>query len=168
MRRGIWPPCGARCRDGHPYSRAHPSGIRTRQGRATDAVVVTAVSLRGRARLLDATGFVSRTDGVLPRPVTCCPDPHGRARFFVRCGRRPRWIHRVADGHPIDVPVLLLWGLEDPAVREELADPERLEAWLARDNRPTIERLEGVGHFVQNEAPGPVTDALLAFLGSPA
>jgi pimeloyl-ACP methyl ester carboxylesterase len=87
--------------------------------------------------------------------------------YYRALARRPRWIDHVAKRHPIDVPVLLLWGVEDPAVGQELADPERLEPWLAPHNRPTIQRLEGVGHFVQNEAPGRVTDALLAFLGSP-
>ena len=97
------------------------------------------------------------------------PGAAGAALGYYRAlARRPRWIHCVAERRPIDVPVLVVWGLEDRAVGEEFADPERLEPWLGRDNRPTIQRLEGVGHFVQNEAPGPVTDALLAFLGSPS
>lgn len=88
--------------------------------------------------------------------------------YYRALARRPRWSERVAERHRIDVPVLLLWGLEDLAVGKELADPERLKPWLAPGNRPRIQRLSGVGHFVQNEAPGPVTDALLAFLGSAA
>ena len=87
--------------------------------------------------------------------------------YYRTLARRPRSIKRNAKRHRIDVPVLLLWGVADPAVGEELADPGRLEPWLAPDNRPTIQRLDGVGHFIQNEAPEVVTDALLAFLASP-
>jgi pimeloyl-ACP methyl ester carboxylesterase len=87
--------------------------------------------------------------------------------YYRALARRRGWAGRVAKRHPIDVPVLLVWGVEDPAVGRELADRERLEPWLAAGNRPTIQRLEGVGHFVQNEAPEPVTEALLAFLGAP-
>ena len=96
------------------------------------------------------------------------PGAAGAALDYYRAlARRPRSAERIAKHHRIDVPVLVLWGVEDPAVGEELTDPERLRPWLAPGNRPTIQRLEGVGHFVQNEAPGPVTDALLGFLGSP-
>jgi hypothetical protein len=48
MRRTTWPRCGARCRDGHP---CHAPRVwdSDKPGRATYAVVVTAVSLRARA-----------------------------------------------------------------------------------------------------------------------
>ena len=93
------------------------------------------------------------------------PGAAGAALGYYRAlARQPGWVRRVADRHPIDLPLLLVWGLQDPAVGRELADPERLERWLAPGNRPVIHRLEGAGHFVQNEAPGQVTDALLAFL----
>ena len=94
------------------------------------------------------------------------PGAAGAALGYYRAlASRPGRVRRVAAQHLIDVPVLLVWGREDPAVGVEFADPERLERWLAPGNRPVTHRLEGVGHFVQNEAPGQVTDALLAFLG---
>lgn len=102
------------------------------------------------------------------RQAFLAPGAAGAALGYYRAlARRPRSAERIAKRHRINVPVLVLWGVEDPAVGEELAGPERLEPWLAPGNRPTIQRLEGVGHFVQNEAPGPVTDALLVFFGSP-
>ena len=86
--------------------------------------------------------------------------------YYRALARRPRWTRRVAERHPIEVPVLVVWGADDPALARELAEPERLERWLAAGNRPVIRQLEGVGHFVQNEAPERVTDELLAFLGA--
>jgi epoxide hydrolase 4 len=60
---------------------------------------------------------------------------------------------------PIQTPTLLIWGENDPfAVK---AVTEGLEQWV---NPLRIERLSGVGHWVQNEAADRVNELLVSFL----
>ncbi|HEY7974364.1 MAG TPA: alpha/beta hydrolase [Ktedonobacterales bacterium] len=60
----------------------------------------------------------------------------------------------------IDAPTLVLWGERDPALGVELLDG--LERWVA-DLR--IQRFPDARHWLSQERPDDVTQALLAFLG---
>jgi pimeloyl-ACP methyl ester carboxylesterase len=62
---------------------------------------------------------------------------------------------------PIEVPTLYLWGDADATVGRTAAEGTAQEV----RSRYRFEVLEGVGHFVTDEAPEPVTAALLAHLG---
>jgi pimeloyl-ACP methyl ester carboxylesterase len=74
-------------------------------------------------------------------------------RANVHLGRRTTAIPRVA------APTLVIWGDRDPALGTEL-----LSGLDAVTTRLRIERLAGVGHWVQNEAPTRVTELLLGHL----
>jgi pimeloyl-ACP methyl ester carboxylesterase len=60
---------------------------------------------------------------------------------------------------PINVPTLLIWGKNDPALSLRLT--EGLEQWV---KNLRIERLADSGHFVQNQSPGRVNELMLKFL----
>ncbi len=63
----------------------------------------------------------------------------------------------------IEVPTLLLWGVNDAVLGEELA-----EASIARCTHGRLHRVQNAGHFVQVDAPEEVNQQLLAFLSAPA
>ncbi len=60
----------------------------------------------------------------------------------------------------VPVPTLVVWGMEDKALL-----PVQLEGLDALVPDLTVVRVPGAGHFVPWEAPEPVADALLGFLG---
>ena len=60
---------------------------------------------------------------------------------------------------PLRLPILVLWGDEDPAFSEELADPG---GHVDRD-RLEVRYLRGAGHFIHLERPDEVSEALVAF-----
>jgi pimeloyl-ACP methyl ester carboxylesterase len=62
----------------------------------------------------------------------------------------------------VDVPSLFIGGTDDVVLR--MIPPEGQDAWL-HDHRGTV-LIEGAGHWVQQEAPDAVNDALLRFLAS--
>jgi pimeloyl-ACP methyl ester carboxylesterase len=62
-------------------------------------------------------------------------------------------------GTPIDVPTLMLWGEEDTAL-----DVKLTEGYGPHVRDFTLRRFPGVSHWVQQEAPGPVNAAMLAWL----
>jgi epoxide hydrolase 4 len=64
----------------------------------------------------------------------------------------------------IAAPTLVLWGVHDRFLGEELIAPDRLARVLAPGNVPEVRRIEDAGHFVQNEAPGRVNQELLRWL----
>jgi haloalkane dehalogenase len=68
------------------------------------------------------------------------------------------WDRRAALEH---MPVQLIWGMNDPTF-----GPSELERWCALFPDASVTRLEAIGHFPQEEAPGPSLDALRAFVGS--
>jgi epoxide hydrolase 4 len=70
--------------------------------------------------------------------------------------------------HPIAIPVLIIWGVHDPFLGQELVSPEALRGTLSFPNEATVVPIESAGHFVQNEAAQEVTAALLAWLASNA
>ena len=58
----------------------------------------------------------------------------------------------------IEAPVHIIWGMDDPAFSPELADPGE------HAPHASIDRHEGLGHFLHLEDPDRVTKALLAAL----
>ncbi len=61
-------------------------------------------------------------------------------------------------------PALIVWGMRDPAFR-----PQHLRRWIDLfGDRATVLRLDGVGHWPQEEAPELVIPALRAFLEAAA
>ena len=64
----------------------------------------------------------------------------------------------------IAAPTLVLWGVRDRFVEEELVAPEKLARVLAPGNVAEVRRIEDAGHFVQNEAPERVNEALVSWL----
>jgi pimeloyl-ACP methyl ester carboxylesterase len=79
----------------------------------------------------------------------------GRSQFRFDGRRFSRAVDRVAR-----VPVLQLHGADDPYVLERTA--RRSARWAGNGYR--YEVLPGVGHFVQQEAPGQTTALLTEFL----
>jgi len=79
-----------------------------------------------------------------------------RAAFRETFRRLPRG--GVGDLH-IEVPTLVVWGEQDPALSVSLL--EDLERWVAD---LTVERLPDAGHWVLAEEPETVINSLLAFL----
>ena len=64
-----------------------------------------------------------------------------------------------ADTTPIDVPVLMIWGEQDSALGMELT-----EGYAPFVHDFTLQRLPGVSHWVQQEAPDQVNSRLLVWL----
>jgi len=79
---------------------------------------------------------------------------------YYRAAVRGGGLRRAARKmRPIPVPTLLLWGEQDPALSVRLT--EGLEAWVP-DLR--VERIADASHWVQNDAPERVNQALVNFL----
>ena len=62
----------------------------------------------------------------------------------------------------VDLPTLVLWGMEDAALPPALVDG--LEAYVAQ---LTLERVPGASHWIVHERPGFVAERLAAFLARP-
>ncbi|MBI5626011.1 MAG: alpha/beta fold hydrolase, partial [Nitrosomonadales bacterium] len=58
-----------------------------------------------------------------------------------------------------DKPALFVWGMKDIAFREK-----ELQRWLSAFPNSQTVRLDTVGHFVQEEAPEELANAVVAFL----
>ena len=69
---------------------------------------------------------------------------------------------------PISVPVLIIWGVHDAFLGQEMVSPEALRGTLAFPYEATVVPIESSGHFVQNEAPEQVNAVLLEWLASNA
>jgi pimeloyl-ACP methyl ester carboxylesterase len=84
-------------------------------------------------------------------------------RAAVRASLRPRRRPRGGNGRyaPVTVPSLLLWAMQDTALGYEDVVPgtERYAPGLE------IQKIEGCGHFVQQEQPEEVNRRVLEFLG---
>ena len=61
-----------------------------------------------------------------------------------------------------DKPALILWGLKDIAFRRK-----ELERWKSALQHIELHELEDCGHFLAEEAPGNVVEALRTFMGRP-
>jgi pimeloyl-ACP methyl ester carboxylesterase len=66
------------------------------------------------------------------------------------------------EGAKVEVPSLFVVGSADPVLL--MSPPSISDGWLT-DHRGDV-FVEGAGHWVQQESPGPVNDALLTFLSS--
>lgn len=86
----------------------------------------------------------------------------GYYRYAVRGGLGE---DRRARRHPVRAPTLIVWGAEDRFLSQDTVSPGRLAPYLAPGLVPDRVLLSGAGHFVQNEAPGRVNEALLSWLG---
>ena len=71
------------------------------------------------------------------------------------------WLRRIWSSVPVlrDKPALFVWGMEDVAFREK-----ELKQWLNAFPQARIVRLLRVGHFVQEEAPEELAQAVEDFL----
>ena len=91
-------------------------------------------------------------------------DAHGPVNWYrgaLREGLRGPRRRRT----PIEAPVLIIWGVHDRFLGRELVAPEALLHTLAFPATADVVEIPDAGHFVQNEAPEAVNDALLAWLG---
>jgi pimeloyl-ACP methyl ester carboxylesterase len=88
-------------------------------------------------------------------------DLAGPLAYYRTAFRRALLRRSFPLGDPIDVPVLVLWGVHDRFLGPALADEARLRRY-APDLR--VVPIEEAGHFVQNEAPERVNRELLAWL----
>lgn len=72
------------------------------------------------------------------------------------------WLDRIWNHISVlrDKPTLIVWGMKDIAFREK-----ELNRWEQAFPDARTVRLESVGHFVQEEAPDQLAEAVAAFLG---
>jgi pimeloyl-ACP methyl ester carboxylesterase len=70
--------------------------------------------------------------------------------------------------HRIAAPVLVIWGVHDAFLGQEMVAPEALRTTMAFPQEATVVPIESAGHFVQNEAPEEVTRTLLEWLSGTA
>lgn len=68
----------------------------------------------------------------------------------------------------IAAPVLIIWGVHDAFLGQELVSPQSLLGTLAFPNEADLVTIESAGHFVQNEAAEQVTETLLGWLAARA
>jgi pimeloyl-ACP methyl ester carboxylesterase len=119
------------------------------------------------ARLLQATappGFFGDELGAYVDAL----DRPGRVGAALAYYRQafPRSVDDVFDGAeapPVVVPTTVVWGEADRALSR--SHPDALAPFV-RDLR--VERLPGVSHWVPEERPGAVADAVVAALGLPS
>lgn len=90
-------------------------------------------------------------------------DAHGPVNWY-RAALRGALRHPRRRLRPIDVPVLVIWGMHDRFLGRELVSPEALLGTLAFGNTADVVEIDSAGHFVQNEAPDEVNRALLGWL----
>jgi pimeloyl-ACP methyl ester carboxylesterase len=85
--------------------------------------------------------------------------------YYRAAFRSPLKMRRDGESRPIACPTLILWGKEDRFLSLGTIDQKKMEPFFVRGNPPAVTLVEGAGHFVQNEAPDRVNEALLAWLG---
>jgi len=66
-----------------------------------------------------------------------------------------------SEGRRIEAPTLIVWGMSDPAL-----PPPLLEGILRDIPQAVAVRLEGVGHFVPDEAPEELAREIASFLAN--
>jgi pimeloyl-ACP methyl ester carboxylesterase len=141
-----------------------PPYLRLSRIRGLGELLLLGVPPRWALRL-GIRGIVSRKDAVTPELVEGYRAPlrdRARRRAILRAARqiRPEEVDQVAGRYPeLDLPVLVVWGAEDPVVPPAFAP--RLEVLLPRARRVM---LPGVGHLPAEEDPEGSLAALLSFL----
>ncbi len=88
----------------------------------------------------------------------------GVAEFARQLLESSLWLGELADAvqdHLANVPLLLTWGIQDVAYSRVFMERFREDFRLS-----TLHRLDGK-HFIQEDAPGEIADAIEAFLSSP-
>jgi pimeloyl-ACP methyl ester carboxylesterase len=85
----------------------------------------------------------------------------GGLNWYRNIDRNWQLSERVADLR-VEQPALFVVGSRDPV--KQFMPPEAMDGWVT-DLRGKVE-LEGAGHWVQQERPEEVNEALLSFLGS--
>lgn len=63
---------------------------------------------------------------------------------------------------PVTVPVQIVWGIHDRFLGLEFADPDLYASFV---DELRIVKIDSAGHWVQQEAPEPVNEALASFIG---
>jgi epoxide hydrolase 4 len=131
-----------------------------------NAAGAIARALRGGSHVREAwpREELDRAREAFLRPGVAC----AALGYYRTAARRPGVARRLVKRHPITAPTLILWGVEDRFLGEETIRPERLRPYFAPANEPEIVRIEGAGHFVQNEAPDRVSTELVRRLAPSA
>jgi haloalkane dehalogenase len=96
------------------------------------------------------------------RALPTAEDRKGSYVFPKQIITSSHWLKQIWDKVSVlrDKPALFVWGMKDVAFREK-----ELQRWeSALPNSHTV-RLKTVGHFVQEEAPEELAQAVAAFLG---
>jgi pimeloyl-ACP methyl ester carboxylesterase len=85
--------------------------------------------------------------------VRAMRDPRGPLHYYRAALRYPAPVKRV------DAPALVIWGVDDPWLGAELADPPRALVPNVR-----VERVSNASHWVHADAPDRVGELLIGFL----
>lgn len=85
----------------------------------------------------------------------------GGINWYRNFDRNWELTEHLTDAH-VTVPSLFIAGRADPVL--VMAPPEIARPWLDHHHGDVL--IDGAGHWVQQEVPEPVTEALLAFLAS--
>ncbi len=83
---------------------------------------------------------------------------------WYRCGTSTQFIrlHQLFGGRRIESPCCFIAGRQDWGIHQKPGDLARLESTVCADFRGTT-LIDGAGHWVQQEQPAQVIEALLAF-----
>ncbi|HZY05887.1 MAG TPA: alpha/beta hydrolase [Anaeromyxobacteraceae bacterium] len=137
-----------------------PEWLLTRRGAAQ-----VGRALRGGSAVREAW---PREETALYRQAFLQPGAARAALGYYRAAFRS-WGSARRDGRarPVAAPVLIVWGARDRFLGRETVAAAAMAPYLAPGNAPTIRFLEEAGHFVQNEAPQRVNQAMLEWLGAP-
>ena len=73
-----------------------------------------------------------------------------------------QYLAEVEQGLPrlADRPVLIVWGDKDLAFKKR-----ELDRWRGIFPQATVRILEGAGHFIQEDAPEEIVEAITKFMG---
>jgi pimeloyl-ACP methyl ester carboxylesterase len=146
-------------RFGYQWLLAAPllGSLAQRSGWLTRLLLVGGVARRGSWRREDRELFVARLR------------PRARAAAGVQL-YRTFWMRELVpmlrgryDGQRLRVPTKMLHGSSDPVVTREMVERVRMHA-----DELEIEYVDGVSHFIVDEAPALVIERLLAFVARPA
>jgi haloalkane dehalogenase len=138
-------------------------------------------SPRGEQFVLEKNGYVARAmAGTVNYPEKITPEvmnaylapfPTPESRKALLCWSRditvgegdPSWdeMKHIEDNLPLfgDIPVLIVWGMLDPVL-----PPHVLEMWKSVYPRARAVEIPDASHFLQEDAPDAVLEAIVEFL----